>query len=565
MVDLAQVRYAIGGRSFLSRGALLLLVPTSLLTSLLSRDLSGLRGLVGWTGANVLAFLACWGLVELCDRTVFRRKAIRPVAISAVVAFGAGLGAFKAATTSLAGAALGVGELVGVDLLWRSAETAVIGAVAIPAVAALQVAVERYRDEHALLVAQLLEHLDVTSDDLTEARCGGSADVRAFVSDARRELACVEPRQAAATIQRLVDERLRPFTHELWASGDIPPAALDLPTLLRIAVLRNPLPLAGVVVPYTVSLVPVSVQMAGGAVGTLRAVVAGLSLLAVLALGRLLRPDRARPVIAVTHLTATLLAATAVQVWQWDRFLGGMPRPSTPGLWLTVAIWLAVLLVVSGAVTGALRTRTKVRDQVLLVLGPEALREVALQDHDRMEVQRLATRLHGDLQGRMIATARRIEQLTGDDRAIAVELGLLDELLRELPSTSVLGFGSLEERLEELRTRWQGFVTVDLLLQLDPQALSARQGDRCVQVVNEAVVNAVRHGLASRVDVTLRTGVPNFSGAVGVHVLVEDDGIGPRDGRPGLGATYFAAASAGEWSLVAGESGGSLLTVHLPG
>jgi len=564
MIEQARIRHAIGGRSFLSRGSLLLLVPTSLLTSLLARGASGPAELLGWSLANLLAFLACWGLVELFDRTVFRSKAVHPVAIPGVVAFGAGLGAFKALATSAAGAALGFGELVVLDLAWRSAETAVIGAVAIPAVAALQVAVERYRDEHALLVAQVLERMEVASDVSLTGATTGSSTVHAFVADARRRIAHVEPRHASTTIQQLIDEHLRPFTHELWASGEAPPATLDLRTMLRIALLRNPFPLAGVVLPYTLSILPVSVQLAGGPAGVVRALVAGLSLLVVLALGRLLRPDRAGPVIAVTHLAAILVAATVVQVWQWDRFLGGLPRASTPGLWITVAIWIAVLVVVSGAVSGALRTRAAVRDQVLRVLGPDALREVARQDHDRMEAQRLATRLHGDLQGRMVAAARRIERLMDDEPAIEDELRVLDELLGELSDVNVPAHGSLGQRLEELRARWHGFVTLDVVVQVDGRTLSPRQLERSVEVVSEAVVNAARHGLATHVRVTVGADAASRTGSGGVVLLIEDDGIGPRDGRPGLGTSYFAMASAGEWSLAPRDTGGSLLTVHLP-
>jgi hypothetical protein len=141
----------------------------------------------------------------------------------------------------------------------------------------------------------------------------------------------------------VIDERLRPLTHALWTSGDEPPAELDTAALLRIAVLRNPLPLAGIVLPYAVSVWPASVQAMGPTVGTLRATIAGLGLLAVLALARLLRPERRAPHVAVLHLLLTILVATAVQIAQWDRFLGGMPEPSSIGLWVTVGTWLTVL------------------------------------------------------------------------------------------------------------------------------------------------------------------------------------------------------------------------------
>lgn len=558
MIDPVRLRHTVGGASFLARGPLLLLVPTSLLTSLLSRGITDLRGLLGWTVANLLAFLACWCWVTLGDRVFFRRRAARPVAVPIVVMFGASLGALKGAATDLAGAFLGVGAIVGVDLLWRSVGTAVLGAVAVPAVAALKVAVERYRTEHALLVAETLGRMHRPTDGRV-VEPGGTVGLTDFIAEARRALDGVAATEAAAAIFRVIDERLRPLTHALWTSGDEPPAELDTAALLRIAVLRNPLPLAGIVLPYALSVWPASVQAMGPMVGTLRATIAGLGLLAVLALARLLRPERRAPHVAVLHLLLTILVATAVQIAQWDRFLGGMPEPSSIGLWVTVGTWLTVLMLVGGAVAGALRDHARVREQLLRAVGPEVLRAVALEGHDRLEARRIATRLHGDLQGRMIAAARRIEQRSDDPRAVDIEIALLDRALAGLEGGWVeAGSGTLAQRLEDLVSRWAGFIALGVAVDDVARGLVGTDRDRVAQVVEEAVVNAVRHGLATSAQIVVATS------ARGVEVTVTDDGIGPRDGRPGLGSTFFDLASAGAWSLAAGEQGGALLTVQVP-
>ena len=556
MIESARLRATVGGVSFLARGPLLLLVPTSLLTSLLSRDITDLSGLAGWSLANLLAFLFCWGWIVIGDRALFPLRAERPVAVSLVVMFGASLGALKGAATDLAGVVLGLGELAGSAVAWRSAGTAVLGAVAVPAVAALAVAVERYRTEHALLVAETLGRMRNMTGDGPRST-GGSVGLSAFIVDARRMLDRVDPSEAAATIVRLVDERLRPLTHELWTSGDAPPSELDGGALLRIAVLRNPLPLAGIVVPYTLSVLPLSVQAVGPLMGTVRAAFAGLGLLIVLGLARALRPEHRGPVAAVVHLVLTLLAATAVQIAQWDRFLGGMPEPSDAALWVTVGIWLTGLVLVGGAAAGALRDRARVRDELLRAIGPDVMRAVALEDHDRLEARRVATRLHGDLQGQMIATARRIEQYAGDGGAVERELALLDGLLAGFAvERTGSEQGTLVDRLDSLAGRWRGFL--DLIVELDEGAevLVGEDADRVEGIVEEAVVNAMRHGLATlaRVGVTTEPAL--------ITVTVTDDGIGPRDGRPGLGAMFFGLASQGAWALTPGPEGGAVLVVR---
>jgi signal transduction histidine kinase len=562
MADLARLRHDVGGPALLDRRWLLVLIPTSLVTSLLVRAITDVRSLIGWTVANAVAFAACWAWVALFDRTIFRGRAVRPVPMSAVVAFGASLGAIKGAMTDAAGAALGLGPIPIVETVWRSVGTAVLGAVAVPAIAALQVAVERYRTEHALLVAQLLHGIGRGPDELSEEGAQRSSDLQRFAAEAREALAESAPDAAAATLLGLVDERLRPYTHELWARSDAPHRELDLRSVLRIALRNNPLPYAPIVLPYMLSVLPVSIELAGPGQGTVRAVLAGITLLAVLALARALRPPVAWRSTAVLHLALTVAVATTVQVLQWDHLFGGMPRPSTPGLWVTVAIWLTVLVVVSGAVTVALRTRAALRAEVLRSVGPEALRAVAMRDHDRLAAQRIATNLHADVQGQLLAAARRIEQLGDDAAARAAELATIDRLLYELPELSKTVSADpvpLEARLRDLEHRWQGFVAVRIECAPEVLQVPAALQERAVQVVSEAIVNAARHGLATAVRADI------FVVGPGLEVRVADDGIGPRDGAPGLGSTFFAANSGGDWSLIAGPDGGSVLRVRLTG
>jgi len=559
MADLARLRHDVGGRTLLDRRWLLLLVPTSLVTSLLTRDAADVRSLLGWTVANAVAFAACWVWIELSDRTLFRRRATRPVSITAVVAFGASLGALKGAMTDVAGSAVGLGPIPIAETAWRSVGTAVLGAVAVPAVAALHVAVERYRTEHALLVAQLLHGLGCDPDELSDAGAERSSDLRRFATEAREALAASAPDAASSTILRLVDEQLRPYTHELWARSDAPHRELDLRSVLRIALRNNPLPYAAIALPYALSVLPVSIELTGPGMGMLRSAVAGVTLLAVLALARTLRPPDTRSSAAVVHLAGTVVVATAVQVLQWDHLFGGMPRSSTPGLWVTVAIWLTVVMVTSGAVTVALRTRAALRAEVLRAIGPEALRAVAMRDHDRLAAQRVATSLHADLQGRLLAAARRIEQLGDDPVARDAELATIDRLLRELPERSMAPAPSadLEERLRELQDRWHGFLDLRIVCTPEVAGTTVSLQDRAVQVVSEAVVNAARHGLATSILAEVRAVGPRL------EVRVTDDGVGPRDGPAGLGSTYFAASSGGDWSLAPGVDGGSVLHVQL--
>jgi len=174
----------------------------------------------------------------------------------------------------------------------------------------------------------------------------------------------------------------------------------------------------------------------------------------------------------------------------------------------------------------------------------------------------VATSLHADVQGQLLAAARRIEQLGDDPAARAAELATIDRLLNGLPELSTAvpsGPMSFEARLSDLERRWQGFVAVRVECAPEALEVSSALQERAEQVLSEAVVNAARHGLATSVKADITA-----SGS-GLAVRVVDDGVGPRDGAPGLGSAYFAAASGGEWSLAAGEDGGSVLVLRVMG
>ena len=413
-----------------------------------------------------------------------------------------------------------------------------------------------------MLVAQLLHSIAFEEGEGSEGDAQRASDLERFAAEARAALAMSAPEEAAATLLRLVDERLRPYTHELWARSDAPHRAQDLRSVLDVALRRNPLPYAAIVLPYALSVLPVSIELTGPGLGTVRAVMAGVTLLGVLALARALRPPVTWRSAAGLHLVLTVAVATAVQVLQWDHLLGGMQRPSTVGLWVTVAIWLTMLMVIAGAVTVALRTRGALRTEVLRAIGPEALRAMAMRDHDRLAAQRVASSLHADLQGQLIAAARRIEQLGDDVAGRTIELATIDRLLRELPDRSMPASRisvPLDDRLRELEHRWRGFVAVHIACAPEVRAVAPALQERAVQVLSEAVVNAARHGLATSVSAEIAVSGP------GLEVRVVDDGVGPRDGAPGLGSAYFAAASGGEWSLAAGEEGGSVLVLRVTG
>jgi signal transduction histidine kinase len=73
-------------------------------------------------------------------------------------------------------------------------------------------------------------------------------------------------------------------------------------------------------------------------------------------------------------------------------------------------------------------------------------------------------------------------------------------------------------------------------------------------VVEEGVANAVRHGFASSVKISV------VSTDSDVIISIRDDGTGPRQGTPGIGSAFFSAIS-NDWVLKETGSGSKLRLV----
>jgi two-component sensor histidine kinase len=167
-------------------------------------------------------------------------------------------------------------------------------------------------------------------------------------------------------------------------------------------------------------------------------------------------------------------------------------------------------------------------------------RQLALKD------RQLAQFLHGHVQTKLNGVASRIESrdAAGDIRADLDEIEVvLNEALGEFGSRQVQ---SLEEVVESLQRDWGGLVR--LTFAVHAVRLEDDQFETIREIISEGIANAVRHGFASEVSIMV---------TAGPEIVVLDNGTGPRDGKAGLGTTYFSSVAT-TWSLTATEAGAKL-------
>jgi signal transduction histidine kinase len=109
--------------------------------------------------------------------------------------------------------------------------------------------------------------------------------------------------------------------------------------------------------------------------------------------------------------------------------------------------------------------------------------------------------------------------------------------------------GLVSDELSRLMVMWEGILSTELVLSSLDQDVSSIDTRNIVHVVEEAFSNALRHGLATEATILL---IPTNSG---ISLTVIDNGIGPRDGFPGLGSSLFNSIAGSNWSLTRGPDG----------
>lgn len=185
---------------------------------------------------------------------------------------------------------------------------------------------------------------------------------------------------------------------------------------------------------------------------------------------------------------------------------------------------------------------------------------VALQQQAWVQQKRIARFVHSDLQARIRSFALRL-----DLAARQPSESDIDRLRTECQASLTVGgeYQDFEKFILELRDLWDG--VVDIELSADAQSRDWLAGDSfaqiaMVEIVREAVTNAVRHGRATSVAI----GFAAVDSGVGpsLELTVGDNGTSPAEGNSGLGSQIIGELTL-SWNLEKNEHG-ALLRARLP-
>lgn len=514
-----------------------------------------------WWPVHIFALVACFGWFLLFRQGFFKKRAVKPIALGWIALFGTSLGAVKGIATGILAVWFGLEGDPSHSVGQRIVQTSFLGLFAVFGLALIEATLERYQVERDLLVTERVQQQIVVSDNREN---GDSTELREFISAAKAKLEFVtqgtgnllEQKQVTAKLIRdIVETGLRPLSHRLWQKENAKVLNFSFADLAKVAVLGQP-----------VAIVPMLIIYFFGALATLAAHV-NLQ-------HALIRSAIDAVIVGLVYLGASLIKPSR-QLWAWFKFLvtaivatalivllpnfwfGELAGVSTLGIAIASFMWLAEVSFLSGFIVAAFESHVKVRSQLQALLSNSGADFASRKVQTLLMNRDLANYLHGSVQNRLLSAALRIESTDGDSADLAQELKTIECLLDNAASGPLDSAPTdLKHQLADLASRWTGYVEIGITL--DRASYGASADSRIMQISHEAISNAVRHGLASKLKLIVSSANENQ-----VLVSFADDGLGPRNGLAGLGSALFDSTSGPNWSLTSVEGGGSLLQLEI--
>lgn len=562
----------LGGPNAISLAAWWLTLPGAIVSSpSLARDVAWSETF-GWFALGGVGHLLSGIVLYAAWLTVLRptSRTARPwVFVGAVVVAGMVRGLYM----GLESARLGLAESA--DLVLRMSVAPLLLVIWMSVAALIVDAARRHRTAMQHLQVQLDRERHLASESasrLREARTDIVSKVAETVAVQLQGAAALsdDPHRAAARLQRIVDDVVRPLSHELHrqsveddrllmeARGTGAVTRVPVRDHVDAVVSHRPFAptLAGAIV--LASSTAVSFHALGPVFGALCLFVDVATIVVPTMIARRVLVPRmphwslVRRVGAVVGAWLLIAVVNSVSVAALLGLLEGVrsaDRRASQAMTLPTVTAVALTVQIALAVQAAVSVRRVQAEQELRAATRAAERALSrLRQRAFVQQQQLSRLLHGEVQARIVSLALQLQINPPADSAAAV--ADLDRRIRA--SLSGEGRSSWRDDLDELDEMWNH--VIDLSIRIDDPARQQMDVDpsaaqATVAVVREAITNAVRHGGADRVDVSI--GLDRDV----LVIDVRDDGVVDDSGvEAGIGTRIFDSVCL-TWDLSVGNSG----------
>lgn len=563
--------HRVGGANAMSLPAWLLTLPGALISAVLTSSDETFADAGQWLILGLVGHLLVGAIMLSAWLTVLgpgkRRSRPKTFALVLIIA-GAARGWFIAVTAQAweLSDSLNLGfrmtSAIGTVLLWMTLATLIVDGT------------RRHRATMAVLQGQLDREQRLTDASVHlvhEYRESIVSSTQQIVTEQLEHAISLsaDPEQAALHLRQIVDDVVRPLSHELERRSvheDALVSEISHPAVRTHFPLRdyraatfvarpfNPL-LTAVIEVATIIYITIAVNgPVWGAVAVLGMglVIAGLTALLRAAIGtRLERWSNVTRFLVVLLAWCVVALISTLVVMAIVILADSGAGAFDPSLWvvtLVVCMALVVLAQFAGAVDGAVASlRQRAELELETAAAALAWMTARLRLHAYLEQQELGRILHGAVQARIVSLALQLQLNPPDDPVSAIA---------ELAEQVRVAIDERRDRpwrdaLSDVQELWSDAIRLGVsvsahataMLDRDPVAAQA-----VVEVTREGITNAVRHGQADDVRVRI-TGTEDA-----LDVVITDDGHAVTDvGAPGLGTTLLDAVCL-RWSLT-GEAG----------
>lgn len=560
-----------GGKWFLDTRFLLAATPMIISLSMLSAGASRQTGFTSSTDAlmyylgillaNLVAVLVCASVVIFFAKSVFTNRETKPLPLWGVAAFSAGIGALKGVSTGTMIWVFQIEPDLVSAITSRYWQTAILGLWLLPALALVASRLEAMQIQRDALVAEKVKTL--LRDSASETSSRVKELLRNFANLANIKLSTratltqdsIQSGDYAKKIRSLVAEELRPLSHSIWVQENKKFSSFSSAATARRAIVEFTSARIWIAFTYFITSVPTVARFTALDHAFFRCLVAGIVIYLIMQISGNYKAKK-YPLAICWFLVITLLS-TIAGFYSGEIVFGFLDGFRALESVLATWLWVIQISFMCSFLIDVRKGRKNLESEFSTSYGLAAIDKAAKFAQARIQSRDLANFLHGHVQNKLLGIALSLEKNEPTAEELERALQAVDEVLKSIEHEfEILHSGNISEGLKNQVRQWQGFVKIQSVINSNVEGLNIRDRIFLLQVIDEAVANAVRHGLSK--SISIQANVVNGR----TVIEVADDGIGPRDGKPGLGSSFFESVSAGNWSLEQQPSGGSKLTVN---
>jgi signal transduction histidine kinase len=558
------LRELLGGRNSFSLGPYLFFSPLMVIVNPIAEaSFTDRRSFALWLFASFISFLVLILVVYIFQLTLTKNLnfTVLPVWTIFVVALIAATS--RALTTAGLAHYLDLTSQVGVSPGTSIARGILIGFLLVPIFGVLSNYVHSIKSKRALLMEKLLILKSINFESQTSlqfvrqrARESIENEYSLLISETKKQILNAEGKSLAEQYDQIAnaltysaEDLIRPLSHKLMEEKALDVPNPSLPKIFLLALQHPVLPLVPIQILAFISTAAVVSREITSVTKILILCFIQISLMSFQVLGvRIVikkygtRRKYHFGLLVMGLSTGVSLWAnkSLVELFYQDQFEFYQPAPFL----LSFFWWLGIFLIVS-FIANLSQSDIKSEKFISELIESNSLDQLLIQKETSQVRQDIARYLHGNLQSRVMALGlslqvTEVKDQKNMDSALTIASSLLDSPFSELITTEEK---SLTDEVAYNISRWDGLLKIDSHIAIPDLALSPIQIRAVGAAIEEALANALRHGLAKEIGIRI------YEDGIGLTLTIQDDGIGPRNTPPGLGSRLFDTVATRGWSL----------------